>query len=108
MHLFTDVSETGLVTEYVTEGQKLIVRGKQNTDAEMTHVGRLRNDADYGRQGIKNDMQHVAHIPDGVCMEWKTKHGFDVFKAHPREIARFIEARPEYWNLKTTHGRIAR
>ena len=107
MHLFTDVSETGLVTEYVTEGQNLVIRGKQNTDAEMAHVGRLRNDPDYGRQGIKNDMQHVAHIPDGVCMEWMTQ-GFDVFKAHPREIARYIEARPENWHLKTTNGRIAR
>lgn len=108
MLLHKDISDDGTETEWVTNGQQLVVRGKQRGISEaVSHYTRLRNDPEYARAGIKNEMQHVASIPNHVYMEWRTKFGFDMFNVHPNEIARFIETHPEYHYLKVTSGRIA-
>lgn len=108
MLLHKDISDDGTETEWVTDGQQLVVRGKQRgVHAAVDHYTKLRNDPDYARRGIKSEMQHVASIPNQVCMEWRTKYGFDLFAVHPNDVARFIEAHPEYHYLKVTSGRIA-
>lgn len=108
MLLHKDLSADGTETEWVTNGQQLVVRGKQRgIEGAVSHYTRLRNDPEYARRGIKNEMQHVASIPNHVYMEWRTKYGFDMFTCHPNEIARFIDRHPEYHKLKVTSGRIA-
>jgi hypothetical protein len=108
MILHKDFSDDGTETEWLTNGQQLVVRGKQRgIEAAVSHYTNLRNDPEYAKRGIKNEMQHVASIPNHVYMEWKQKFGFDLFDAHPNQIARFIDGHPEYHYLKVTSGRIA-
>ncbi len=108
-HLFTESDPlTGLTKEYRYQDGKLIEHSTQDVAPLLDHTARLRNDPAYARDGIKNDMQHVAHIPAVVVLKWINEHGFDATQAHPREILRFIEARPEFHYLKTTSGGIAR
>lgn len=38
----------------------------------------LRHDADYSRQGMKNDWWHYLRLPMTVLMDMKQKHGIDM------------------------------
>lgn len=108
MRLFTEHDPlTGLTKEYRYQDGKLIEHSSQDVEALLNRNARLRNDPQYAREGIRNEMQHVAHIPAVVVLKWINEHGFDATTAHPREILRFIERNPEYAYLKTTAGRIA-
>lgn len=108
-HLFTEHDDlTGLTKRYSYQDGKLIEHTEQDVAPALDYTAKLRNAPEYSRAGIRNSEQHVAHIPDVVALKWLNEHGFNAMLAHPREIARFIEARPEYHYLKTTTGRIAR
>jgi len=108
MQLFTEHDPlTGLTKEYRYQDGKLIEHSTQDVSPALDYTAKLRNAPEYAQAGIKNDMQHVAHIPAVVVLKWINEHGFDATTAHPREILRFIERNPEYAYLKTTAGRIA-
>lgn len=109
MHLFTEHDElSGLTKEYRVEDGKLIEHSVQDVSPLLDLTSRARNDPEFARAGIRADLQHVAHIPAVVVLQWINEHGFDATTAHPREILRFIESHPEYHYLKMTAGRIAR
>lgn len=106
--MFTNHSEdSGITSTYAVENGKLVTRSVQDVGSLLDRAAKLRNDPDYARQGIKDGMQHVASIPSIVVVKWINEHGFNAMTAHPKEVMRFIEGRPEYHYLKTTTGRIA-
>lgn len=108
-HLFTEIdSLDGLTKHYSAQDGKLVEHVVQDVQPSLDHNARLRNAPEYAREGIKREMQHVAHIPAVVVLKWINEHGFDATTAHPREILRFIERNPQYGYLKTTSGAIAR
>jgi len=109
MRLFTEHDElTGLTKEYRLEAGKLIEHSTQDVSPLLDLASQARNDPEYARAGIRADLQHVAHIPAVVVLKWINEYGFDATTAHPREILRFIEARPEFHYLKMTTGEVAR
>lgn len=99
---------TGVTDTTSIEGGKLVTRSVQDVSANLDYTAKLRASPEYARQGIREDMQHVAHVPAVVVLKWINEHGFDATTAHPREILRFIERNPEYHYLKTTTGAIVR
>lgn len=108
MLIHRDVNWDGRITDWKTEGNTLVVKGRNpHLMGAIDHYQRLRNNPEYSRQGIRKDWHHVASVPADVQLEWATKFGFEAWNAHPNEIARFIETHPEYNKLKVTDGRIA-
>lgn len=70
--------------------------GRLNREVDASRS--LQNDEDYTRKGMKNDMLHYAHIPDGVLMAWFAQ-GIDI--KDRKELIRMVN-KPEYSYLKTT------
>jgi hypothetical protein len=62
----------------------------------------LRQDADYSRKGMKNDMWHYARIPNGVALEIKDKYGLDMFASKPDWKSIFKIINRDYPALKVT------
>ena len=78
----------------------------QDVEPYLKRSRELRNDDDYSRKGIKNDMWHYASIPNSVIEKIMQDHGLNIFdKDHAKAVLRIINA--EYPYLKTTrkhHG----
>lgn len=79
------------------------------TDQSAEHVNSIidqnavmRADADYSRNGMKNDMWHYARIPNGVALEIKAKYGLDMFAAKPDWKSIFKIINRDYPALKVT------
>lgn len=54
------------------------------------------------QRGIKNDWWKYASIPNVVWVEWKQKHGVDLFnKDHEKAVFKLLNS-PEYRYLKAT------
>lgn len=66
---------------------------------ELEASKELKNDEEYTRKGMKDDMLHYAHIPSGVLMEWFAK-GVDI--KDRKELIKMVN-KPEYAYLKTTN-----
>lgn len=66
--------------------------------AEVEASTSLRNDTDYTRKGMKNDMLHYGHVPDVVLMKW---HSMGVDIKDVKELIKMIN-KPEWRYLKTT------
>jgi len=65
-----------------------------------------RNDDSYKRQGMKNDMLHVARIPIGVQAKWMAEYGVDIYnKDHWPRVKRLLND-PNYRYLRTTTGQL--
>lgn len=96
---------SGLVTTTKLDHDRLIVDYRQDVSKLLDRNARLRNDSDANlKAGVKSGAWTVATIPDSVILKWRTDHGFDVFTAHPDEVAAMVN-RPEYSYLKTTDKR---
>ncbi len=58
---------SGIETEWLGDGKDLVERTSANdqwTKAVLDVNKRLANEPEYAKRGIKNDMQHVASIPE--------------------------------------------
>lgn len=63
---------------------------------------RLANDADYTKNGIKQEFWRYASIPPSIQLKWLTEKGVDVYnKDHGKKIGELVNDR-EYSYLKTT------
>lgn len=63
---------------------------------------KLANDADYSKQGIKQEFWHYASIPVMVQMEWLINKGVDIYNPdHTKKVSELLND-PEYRYLKTT------
>jgi hypothetical protein len=66
---------------------------------------RLANDADYSKQGIKNDFWHAATIPVEVEVDWLINKGIDIYNPDDNQKVRELLRDPQYQYLKTTSGK---
>lgn len=61
----------------------------------------FRNEDEYTKRGIKEDMWHYATIPNIIQMIWLKKHGVDAWnKHHKKEVFKLLNT--EYKALKYT------
>lgn len=93
--------------EYSFDGKRLIERTTAIPGVArrvMDVNAQMRNDPDYKRRGIKNEMQHVGRIPSEVWIRWMNE-GFNIFTARPDEIRRKLNDR-DYAHLRVTDGKI--
>lgn len=107
-HLFIERDPVnGLQREYCFDGKNLVERTRAMpglAQKVLDNNARMRNDPDYKRRGIKNEMQHVGRIPSEVWIRWMNE-GFNIFTARPEEIRRKLNDR-DYAHLRVTDGKI--
>lgn len=76
----------------------------QNVEPYLERNKILRNDEDYSRRGIKNEMWHYASIPNQVIEKIRQDHGLDVFnKDHSKAVLRIINTEYPYLKVTTKH-----
>lgn len=98
---------TGLRTRMAFEDGKLCVNYAQDISLALDRNTKLRNAEGYAKQGIKDNFQHVAHIPDSVCLKIKSEGVIDPFKCTPKELKNYlVKNRDKYGYLFTTAGRV--
>lgn len=96
---------TGITTTYGVEEGQFKVRYSGDVSPHLDYTEKLRNADEYAKQGIKQNMQHIGHIPIEVCLKMRTDHGFDVYSAHPKEIFAFLRKhRDIYGKLLVMRG----
>jgi hypothetical protein len=98
---------TGITTYFDYErgvtGDRVHLTHVQPVDSIIDQAKTLANDADYTREGIRNDMWHYARIPLNVFLEIEQKYGVKcVSKIDDiKSFMRILNA--HYPHLKTTH-----
>lgn len=80
---------TGEITEYATA----------DSQAALDLTQKLRNDDDYWKQGVKNEMAHYAHIPNIILEKWM---GMGVDIRNPDALVEMVN-KPEWAYLKVTN-----
>jgi len=58
---------------------KTWIESTQDVSRIIERNKRLQNDSSYSDRGRKNDMLHLATIPNNVIMKIKQDHNIDVF-----------------------------
>jgi hypothetical protein len=102
-----EVSATGVKTSADFEDGKLVLTYSQDVSAALDYAEKLRNSPEYAAHGIKRSWFHAAHISEGVALKMKFEDGFDVYTAHPKEIAAFLMKNKEkYSRLLTSTKRL--
>ena len=96
---------TGLQTTMGVEDDKFVVKYQQDVTPSLDYAEKLRNADDYAKQGIKQNFQHIGHIPPSVCLKMRTEDGFDAWNASAPEIFAFLRKnRDKYGKLLTIRG----
>jgi hypothetical protein len=80
------------------------VETRQDVEASLDWSKRLQNDAEYSRQGMKQEMWHYSHIPLLVQVKWLNEYGLKNWPMKPenKELLFRLLNSPEYAYLKTT------
>jgi hypothetical protein len=103
---FLSVSpHSGLLTTTTFEDGKHVVHYDQDVQAHLDLAARCRNERDphFDR---KDEIQHVAFVPDIVIMKMMTEDGVNFYdKADDKRVMQLIETK--YPACKTTTKRIA-
>ena len=61
---------------------------------------------EYSKNGIKNNMWHVATIPNAIIHKWQKEYGINVFNKHQnKEVLKLLE-KPEWAYLRTGTGKL--
>ena len=98
---------TGLRTRVAFEDGKMRVNYSQDVSAALDRNARLRNAEDYAKAGIKANFQHVAHIPNAVCLQIRSEGGPDAYTCKAAELrAYLVKNRDRYGYLFTTSGKV--
>lgn len=84
-------------TTFITESQDVSAILKNNES--------LRNDGEYKRHGIKEDLYHYARVPNSVIVEWKQKYGVDGFSTKEDDLKKIdkLLSSPDYKYLRTVN-----
>jgi hypothetical protein len=98
---FDPLSRTTTYFDFDAQDQMHITT-VQAVDHVLDATTKRRNDDDYTKRGIKDDMWHYARIPDSVALEMKTKHGVNMLsgKIDWKAVLKCINT--HYPALKTT------
>lgn len=98
---------TGLKRTYAIEDGEFRIHTEQDLTPHFEMTKARRDDPEFTKTAIKANVLPAVHIPDVVCHEIKTKHGFDVYKASALELRQFLRKhRDEYSYLFMTEARI--
>ena len=81
---------TGLKTTTGFEDDKMKIRYEQDTEATFERLKRLRESPEYAKQGIKENFQHLMHIPDSVCMKMMVEDGINPYNCDPKELHKHV------------------
>ena len=95
---FTGLIQYHHYDEMTDESHIETVQTHHQLNKELEATKELKNDENYTRKGMKNDMLHYAHIPAGVLHDW---HAMGVNINDRKELIRMVN-KPEYAYLKTT------
>jgi hypothetical protein len=98
---YDNFTATATYHHYDESTDTSIIETVQDTDQierELDATQSFRNDEEYTKQGMKNDVLHYAHIPTGVLMQWFTQ-GVNI--NDNKELFKMVN-KPEYAYLKTT------
>ncbi len=60
---------TGMTTYHAEEDGKQIISYEQDVSGALELAKALRNDEEYSKRGIKQELWHVATIPDSILMK---------------------------------------
>jgi hypothetical protein len=95
----------GLRTRIAFEEGKMKVNYSQDVSASLDYSTALRNAPEYAKAGIKESFQHIAHIPNVVCLQIRSEGGPDAYSCHPKELKAYLmKHRDKYGYLFTTAG----
>lgn len=98
---------TGLRTRVAFEDGKMRVNYSQDVSAALDRNAKLRNADEYAKAGIKANFQHVAHIPNAVCLQIRSEGGPDAYTCKAAELrAYLVKNRDRYGYLFTTSGKV--
>jgi hypothetical protein len=95
---------TGITTyfDYDPLTNQMMLTDVQDVNPILEKVTRMRNDDDYSRQGIKNDMWHYARLPLNVLMEIEQTYGVKCVGKVQDWKALFRVINQHYPHLKAT------
>lgn len=98
---------TGLTRSFAFEDGQMRVHTEQDLAPHFAMTKARRDDPEYTKTAIAANMLPAVHLPDVVCHEIKTKHGFDVYTASALELRQFLRKhRDEYGYCFMTEARI--
>ncbi len=99
---YDPLSQTTTYFDYDGLTDHMHITSVQNVNPIIEAATKRRNDDDYSRRGIKEDMWHYARIPDSVALEMRTKYGVDILapKVDWKAVLKCINT--HYPALKTT------
>jgi hypothetical protein len=105
--LFDRNPDTGITEWFHYDHQSGDVHLETVQDVEpiLDSNNALRNDEEYSRNGIKNEMWHFARIPDVVQLRWLSEYGRENWPMKPgneKLLFRLLNS-PEWKYLKTTN-----
>lgn len=107
MHkISTEVAHDGLKTTMYGEGDDLHVTYEQDAEPIFEAIQKTRLHTDVWGKGMKKDMIHAFHIPNGVLHELR-KIGVDVYTAPVKDIVRGLHQIHRYDACRLTDKRFA-
>lgn len=100
-------SSTGLSTITKVEDGKLKIHYSQDISGALEYTKALRDAPEYSKQGIKQNLQHAAHVSEVIAMKMLHDDGFDVYAATAKELRDFLtKNRSKYARCFVTAGQI--
>jgi hypothetical protein len=95
---------TGVTTyfEYDALTDRMLLTDVQDVNPILDEVTSLRNNDEYSKRGIKDDMWHYARLPMTVLMEIESKHGVKCMTGRVDWKGLFRVINQHYPNLKAT------
>jgi hypothetical protein len=79
----------------------------QDTETSLDWSRKLRNDDEYTKKGIKNEMWHYAHIPIVVQVRWLSEYGMENWPMKPgNEKLLFKLLNSRDWGYLKTTGKV--
>ena len=97
---------TGLMTwhEYDSMTDETVISYSADSTPVIEENKILQNDADFSKQGIKQEFWKYASIPVEVQLDWLINKGIDITnKDHAKKMFALLND-PDYKYLKTTAG----
>lgn len=99
--------ETGVteIFHYDNQTGDVHIETRQDVEPILERNKALRNDEEYTKKGIKEEMWHFAHIPIVVQLKWLKKYGAenDPMKKGNEKLLFSLLDDPEWRYLKTTN-----
>lgn len=95
---------TGMTTEFSTpdDGETWGFRYTQDT-APVLDANKEQQATGFDR---RSNMWHAARVPASIIMEWREKHGVDLYNPAHKEGVRRLLNDPDYRYLRTNNFRV--